>query len=250
MSAGISALAIVGVVGWQVNKVIQGKNADLQATAAAAVSMPGGQGTNAIGDMSGAATSSSPEDIAQIGTNAIGELMTRYTIATKNTPYTPELGAQIVAQVAPNVDARVAYSVYDAKMLPTDPDTSYVRMGVYRTDLQAALKPLMDNKRYELDIYNDYLQTRDASRLAQLKTATNNYRSAAAQTAKIVVPASASVYHVGILNAMQEFAATLDAMADNINDPVTSLALLKAYNKAEDDMRGSFEALNARFAQK
>lgn len=250
MSAGISALAVLGVVGWQIDKVIQNKNIDLVSVANASVAHDPSNNTDDAMALLGAnaATSSSPEDIAQIGTNAIGELATYYTIATKDTPYTPELGAQIVASVAPTITARVAYPMYNATMIPSDVDTSSTRKTAYRTDLQTSLKPLLQNKRYELDLYNAYVQTRDQSYLTQLKAAAQNYRSAATATAHVVVPTNAISYQVGILNAMQEFAATIDALADNTDDPITSLALLKSYNQAEAEMGTSFTALNTYFA--
>jgi hypothetical protein len=250
MSAGISALAIISVVGWHINKIIQEKNTNLVSIAPAPATHEPRNNSDETTTLLNAdvATSSSPDDIAQIGTNAIGKLATYYAIATQYTPYTPELGAQIVASVAPTVSAHVAYPTYNTTMIPTDANTSAARKAVYQTDIKTSLKPLMQNKTYELDLYNAYMHTRNPIYLNKLKTAAQNYRTAATETARIVTPVDAVSYQVGILNAMQEFAATLDALADNTDDPITSLALLKSYNQAESDMVHSFTALNTYFA--
>lgn len=249
-SAALSIVAVVGVIGWQIYRIVQEKNTNLQAIAAAGTANTGVGNANTGLGIAPAATSSSPEEISQLGTNAIGQLVVDYAALTQTTPYTSELGAQIAASVAPTLQVRVAHTTYDAKTLSTDPDTSYKRMLAYRTALQASLKPMMKNEKGELDMYNTYIQTHDASYLTQLKTAAQNYRDAAVGTAKVVVPADAVSYQIGILNAMQEFAATLDVMADNADDPLTSVALLGSYNQAEANMTNSFAALNTYYTQK
>lgn len=251
MSATLSVVAVVGVATWQIGKILETKNTALHATATATagVSLSGATDSSDLSTQlkAGTATSSTPEEISQIGTNAIGAVATYYALATQNTPYTPELGAQIIATVSPTVAARVPYQMYDAHMIATDADTSLARRDRYRTDLQTSLKPLTYNTRYELDLYNEYVHTRNTTHLEELKVAAHNYRTAASAAADVTVPANATLYHVGILNAMQEFSATLDMMADNVADPITSLALLKSYNQAESDMMSSFSALHAYF---
>jgi len=196
------------------------------------------------------ATSSTPEEIAQIGPNAIGQMATYYAILTQNNAYTPEIGAQIAASIAPSIHARVPYPMFNEKSLSTNSDTSYQGMIAYRTALQTSLAPLKLNKDYELHLYNAYVETRDAAYLTQLTTAAEHYREAAGLTARVSVPKDAVSIHVGILNAMQEFASTLDLIVANISDPITSLALLSSYSKAESDMVNAFTDLDDYYASK
>lgn len=250
MSAVLSAVAVVGVAGWQISNILEAKGNILQATATVGASHVPADGANELDSQLGTATSSTPDEISQIGVNAIGELATNYAVATQHTPYTPTLGAQIVAAVTPTVIARIGYSTYDTNMIPTTSDTSSVRKLQYRTDLHTAFIPLTRNTTYELDLYNDYVQTQDHKYLDQLKTAAQNYRDTVTATAHVIVPANAVTYQVNILNAMQKFATTIDTMADNTADPITSVVLLNSYNQAESDMYSSFGALNAYLTQK
>jgi hypothetical protein len=255
VSATLSVVVVVAVAGWKFHQITAQKAIDLFAVAQAE---PAPQGTDPARELAQAlgmglapgATSSTPEEIARIGDSTIARLTSYYTYLEESGSYTPEIAAQIAASIAPSVSAHVPYTTHDPKTIPTDSGTSYKRMIEYRNDLQVSLAPLKKNSAYELDLYNTYMQTRDTRYLTELKTAAQHYRDAAAQTAKVTVPADAVSIQVGILNAMQEFAATLTFIVDNIQDPVTSLALLSSYNKAENDMTESFATLDAYYASK
>lgn len=255
VSAALSVIVVVAVAGWKFHQITAQKAIDLFAVAQAEPAPPGVDPARELAQALGmglapGATSSTPEEISRIGDNTIARLTSYYTYLEESGSYTPEIAAQIAASIAPMVAAHVPYTTYDPQTIPTDSGTSYKRMIEYRTDLQRSFAPLKKNNTYELDLYNNYMQTHDTRYLAELKTAAQNYRDAAAQTAKVTVPADAISIQVGILNAMQEFAATLTFIVDNIQDPVTSLALLSSYNKAENDMTTSFAALDAYYASK
>ena len=123
-------------------------------------------------------------------------------------------------------------------------------MIMYRNDLKVALEPMQKNKTAEIDLIGNYEQTKDPSYLAQLRTAANNYRASASNTLAIIPPSDAVTYHVGIINATREFAATLDAFSTYATDTITAAALLMSYNQAEQDMLSSFSALTAYFTRK
>ncbi|MBI5003785.1 hypothetical protein HZC00_01690 [Candidatus Kaiserbacteria bacterium] len=256
VSAILSVIVVATVAGWRFHQISTQKDVDLFAVARSATTHTTGDSparslAEALGmNMSPNATSSTPEEISQIGPNTMSRLMTYYSFLEQSGSYTPELGAQIAASIAPTVQAHVPYTMYDEASVQTDPDTSYRRMRAYRTDLQKSFAPFSKNTAYELDLYNDYMQTHDEKYLSQLKTAAQNYRDAATLTAKVVVPTDAVSIHVGVLNALQEFSSTLTLIADNIHDPITSLALLSSYNKAEDSMTTSFAALDTYYASK
>lgn len=255
VSAALSVIVVVAVAGWKFHQMTSQKSIDLFAVAQAEPAPPGTDPARELAQALGmglapGATSSTPEEISQIGDRTIARLTSYYTLLEESGSYTPEIASQIAASIAPMVAAHVPYTTYDPQTIPTDSGTSYQRMIEYRTDLQRSFAPLKKNGAYELDLYNNYMQTHDTRYLTELKTAAQNYRDAAAQTAKVTVPADAVSIQVGILNAMQEFGATLNLVVDNMQDPVTSLALLASYNKAENDMITSFAALDAYYASK
>jgi len=255
ISATLSVLLVVGVLTWRFETMTRQNNTDLYAVAHAEVSQ--GQSGDAASDLakslgihSPTAIPSNAEEIAQIGTTTIGRLVTYYNTLSQNNEYTPEVGAQIAASIAPSVKADIPYTTYDASSITTKSDTSYSGMIAYRKALQGSFAPLQKNTTYELDLYDTYMKKHDAHLLVQLKSAAQNYHSAAEQTAKVIVPSDATSIQIGVLNALQEFGTTLDFMIDNINSPVTSLALLGSYNKAENDMTIAFSALNTYYASK
>lgn len=253
-SAALSLVVVVGVAGWTMRETARQKDADLTAIADIAAA---GQGADAAYDLAANlgihapyATSSTPEEIAQIGTSTLSRIVDSYMELARHHAYTPEVGARIAASVAPSVRADIPYAMYDDTSVATSSDTSRKGRVAYRAALQTSLAPFKKNATYELGLYDAYMKTHDAKFLAQIKAAAENYRDAASLTAKVTVPQDAVGIHVGILNATQEFATTLDFIVDNIGDPVTSLALLRSYDKAEDDMADSFGALDAYFAEK
>jgi hypothetical protein len=123
-------------------------------------------------------------------------------------------------------------------------------MLAYRSDLRIALQPLLENDGSELEIYGKYVETSDPAHLEKLREAAERYRAAAEAAAAMTVPRDAVSYHKDILNAMEQFAATLDAMAKYADDPFASVALLRSYNAAEARMFTTFDALGNYYGQK
>jgi hypothetical protein len=181
--------------------------------------------------------------ISQIGPAVITTLASDYFAMKQQGNYTPEAAQKVAATLVPSLQAQIAYNAYNAADVKTDSNTSFARMMTYRTDLQKSLAPLLKNKEYELTTYGKYVETQDKIYLDQLGVVSKNYKDAAAATANVVAPADARSYHIAILNAMQEFATTLDVMIANANDPISSAVLLQNYNHAESDMLNSFRAL-------
>lgn len=196
----------------------------------------------------GAGTSTDP--VGMIGPVVLGKLMGEYAGLVESQSYSQDALQQAAASIAPNVKAVVPYQTYTLDDLTTDTDTSYARMLTYRSDLRAALAPLLDNKNSELEMYAKYVETSDPTYLGKLAAAAANYRLAASSTAKVVVPRDAVNYHLDILNAMEKFAATLDSMSKHGDDSIGSVALLRTYNDAEQRMYTSFNALSDYYGQK
>jgi len=260
MTAIIAVCALVGVLGWEVVSFVQSRNTQLSAVAAAASQGSGAQSNgNDTMDLSNQAVlsgfgplpgSSATSSVADIGPNVMGQLVANYIAAQQGGTYTPESGKQMAASMAPYIKAQVPYTPYTIAQVPTVDDLSYARMLKYRSDMQVALQPLLKNTQPELNIIAQYADTKDPSYLAQLRTVASNYTKAAQNASQIQVPQDAASAHLGTLNAMQEFAAVLNAFADNAEDPITSMALLRAYNQAEQGMFTSFNTLAQYYAGK
>jgi hypothetical protein len=204
----------------------------------------------------GIATSSNPsatsssDSIAMIGPMVVAELVGQYAGLQDQGTYSQRSGEQAASSIAPNIRATVSYKTYALGDIKTDSDTSYQRMLTYRSDLRIALAPLLQNTSSELDLYGKYIETSDPTYLIELSAAAKNYHVAAESAAALTVPRDAVNYHRDILNAMQEFAGMLDALAAHPGDVLASVALLRTYNQAEADMYTSFNALPAYYGQK
>lgn len=197
-------------------------------------------------------TSTAPgtNGIAIIGPVVTAEMVGVYASLQDQGSYTSADIQSASAHIAANMRATVPHKTYTLADIKTDADTSYARMLTYRGDLRIALAPLLENSGSELEIYGKYIETSDSTYLAQLSSASQNYTRAAQQSAALTVPKDAINYHKDILNAMEQFAATLDQMVAHAADPLASMALLRTYNQSESDMYYSFKALSAYYSQK
>jgi hypothetical protein len=167
-----------------------------------------------------------------------------------NGSFSSEQGIKDSERIGEEIQPHVDYPVFTTNDALLDPDISKERTFTYRADLRVALEPLLLNKDMELEIFGRYIESGNTSYLNALRAAAVNYRKAASNTAALKVPKDVAVYHAAIINAMNEFAATLEAMAANASDPFASVALLKTYNQAQADMLASFGEIGAYAARK
>lgn len=198
---------------------------------------------------SAAGASEDADGISNIAENVMGALLGSYATLAESGSYTPEEGEKIAEDIANSLKASVSYPVYSQSDLKTDTDISYERMLAYRSDLRIALEPLLKNPGYELGLFANYIETRDKSYTDQLRTTAENYRTAIGNVANVVVPEDAVSEHVGILNALSEFASVVERMTRHADDPFASAALLRTYNETESRLFTSFDAL-ATYARK
>lgn len=183
------------------------------------------------------------DGLSNIEGNVVGALLGSYTVLAESGLYTPEGGEKIAEDIATTLRAKVSYPTYAAVDLKTDTDISYNRMLVYRSDLREALEPLLANPGYELSLFANYIESRDTIYTDRLRQAAKNYRAAVENAAIITVPEDALSYHVGILNSLSEFGATIEAMANHADDAFASVALLATYNTSERNLMTSFDSL-------
>jgi hypothetical protein len=249
ITAALSVLILLAVAGWEMNQSLQAKNAPPVPAPVSAQDVPAALADTAdAASTSSAATSSDP--ISDIGTTVLNQLEGAYTQMQEAGVYSTTTAQEAGESLAPYVTASVSYPTFSSGDIKTDPDTSYARMLTYRNDLRTSLAPLLKNTEPEYEIFAYYTDTKDASYLTKLKDVAQNYRDAANLTANVSVPADAVPYHIAILDAMEEFAATLDAMAAHASDPFASVALLRSYDQAESDMLTSFNALTTYYKSK
>ena len=247
ITAALSVLVLALVAGWEMNQSVQANN---PATALGVQTLPSlvSSGVGASAAASATATSSDP--ISAIGPAVLYQLEGAYQQMQQAGVYSTTTAAAAAQSLAPYVTANVSYPTFSASDVKTDSDTSYARMLTYRNDLRTSLAPLLKNTEPEYEIFAYYVDTKDASYLAKLKNVAQEYRDAATLTSKVTAPEDAVTYQVGIQNAMEEFAGTLDAMAAHADDPFASVALLRSYDQAESDMMTSFNALTSYYKSK
>ena len=254
--AGVSAAAFLAVVAWQIYQSSQGVDAGA-ATPAIDPYVPASQpiGTSVIPSPYALVSTATDEAtssnvLSLLGEAVVGRLVDAY-LGLQTAGVFSTSTAQAAAQdTLPLLEMSVSYTAYAPSDLTSDRDTSYARMLAYRNDLRGSLAPLLKSTTPEYEILLNYLRTSDATYLVQLADVAQNYRDAIEATAKVVVPADAIPYHVGILNAMREFAAVLDALAAPANDPFASAAYLRSYDQAESSMLASFNALTTYYKSK
>lgn len=189
------------------------------------------------------AASEDPDGIAYIADNVAGVLLGSYSTLSNAGSYTPEEGERVAELIASDLLANVSYSSYSSKDIKTDPDTSYERMLEYRNDLRVALEPLLENPGYELGIFANYIESRDANYLKQLRQTALNYRTVVANASSLTVPQDAVPHHVDALNALSEFGVVVERLARHAEDAFASAALLRTYNESEARLFTSFNTL-------
>jgi hypothetical protein len=244
LTAYLAVLVLVGVVGWHMSLPSNGTSPQIQATASAAQSE-----SDALTALASSTASGSAQGITPLGASIFAQAVVAFDKATQLAS-SSEAGLAAVQDFGAKIKPPVNYRTYAASDITTVPDTSKERVLAYRADLRRAFEPLLENKEYELDVFANYVNTKNPSYLAALHAASENYKTAITNTEKVVAPADAAVYQAAILTAMSEFSATLDALADNATDPFASSALLRTFVDAQDNMVASFNSVGKYAAKK
>lgn len=261
-AAALSVVALIGVALWQTYSTFVQKRPFLSASGTPSsvgelARTPYG-GVNWQAPVPGAEANPSSEayasedkdGLSNIAENVVGALVGSYTALAETGSYTPAEGEKIAGDIAESLHASVSYKTYSTADLKTDADTSYERMLAYRASLREALEPLLGNPGYELGIFANYIESHDATYLEQLRTTAQNYREAVEKAAAVVVPVDAAPQHVGILNALSEFGATIERLSAHADDAFASAALLRTYQNSEARMMVSFNSLATYYTSK
>lgn len=238
--AAFAVLLLVGVLSWQIVAAFKEK-ARAGVFVATSTSQNGAQNT-AVAPASAPVLAPS-DPIAAVSDNAIGEVVGAYAGLQQEGAYSSTTGSQVAGTIGAGLQAPISYVQLDASQIKTTSDTSYQAMMEYRAALQTSLKPLLSNTVPEYEIFGLYVQTKDPQYLSELNTAAANYSAAASSTAMLTVPQDAISVELGLVNSMNEFAATLNQLASHGSDPIASTVLLENYNQAENDVLTAFQNL-------
>lgn len=227
-TAALSVLVLALAVLWSIQKHVEANSLVAIVSPTSTTSLP-------VVNLPHTASEQNPRpiDLSDFAPQVVGLLASNYAQMQQHGTYSASAAANAAQQLAPTIKAPVSYKTYSIADITTTPDTLYARMKTYQKDMQAALAPLAKNTTPEISLFSAYAQTKDTAYLDHLRIVVQAYEASVAAAAKIEVPQEAISYHISMLNAMGEFAATLSALADNASDPLTTLALLNTYNDAE-----------------
>jgi hypothetical protein len=243
-------VALLAVAGWQVEKLAREQNSITSYTAPATSTGTGATTGDNIATQTSPSSAPPSTTNSPIASAVLQKLIGSYVTLNQQGMYTPAVGQKVAENMATSLKIPISYAGHTLSEMRTVSDASYARALKYRSDLQTALAPLLKNKQPEFEIFAYYVQTKDKKYLTELGNVADNYRAAEAATLNVIVPNDARAQHLAIVDAMGEFAATLDAMIANADDPFGSAILMRSYNQAEQDMLTSFDALATYFKGK
>lgn len=240
VTAVLAVVVLVGVGVWEVTTSLNEKSA-AATFVTTSDSVSGAQSASvAVVD---ATSTGNTDPLSVVSDNALGEVVGAYAGLQQEGIYSSTTGADIATSIGSGLQAPVSYTPIDASDIRTSSDTSYNAMIQYRAALQTSLKPLLKNTQPEYEIFGMYVETKQQTYLDQLRAAAVNYVAAASSTKALTVPADAVQVQIELVNSMNEFAATLDDLANQASDPISSTVLLENYNQAENDVLNAFQAL-------
>jgi len=258
MTAVISVAALIGVTAWRTVSFVQAKASSVTYVASAEEFPANPNDALSLQEMIllGLATSTNPsalsaeDPITLIAPQVMAQLAGQYGGLLDAGAYTAESALLATEEIAKNMKGTVSYKTYVPEEIKTDEETSYKRMLKYKEDLKVAFAPLLKNNSDEFDLFAAYIEHKDPLYIERLHSAVENYRAAIELTAHVVVPKDAVGYHIAVLNSMQEFAATIDALATHADDPLGSTALVRTYNSAEQHVYYAFNDLGVYYRKK
>jgi hypothetical protein len=245
LTAYVAVLLLVGVIGWVFGTRPELTSSRIQ-TASADTSTAD---KNALTELASSTAGADLQGVTPLGASILAQAVVAYGKAAEQAS-SSDAGLAAVQSFGANIKPPVQYRTYAASDITTVQDSSKDRVLAYRADLRTALEPLLNNKDNELDLFGQYVDTKDTKYLNALSAASQNYKLAIANTEKVVAPSDAAAYQASMLSAMSEFSSTLDTLVNNATDPFASSALMRTYLDAQDNMVTSFNSIGKYAAQK
>ena len=83
-----------------------------------------------------------------------------------------------------------------------------------------------------MGVFAKYSESKDPAYLEEVHSVVATYQNSIEAAASLTTPREAASLHANALNAMGQFAAVLEGLADNADDPITVMVLLRTYNEA------------------
>ncbi len=231
LTAIISIAVFLAIAGWQIQTAVQQKRLATTFVATSAT-IESSEEKSAPTDLENVAR----PPFSPVGESVIGQMVGAYNGLAESSGYTPAKGEEIAKTIAGSLIADIPYKKRSTVEIRVDADTSYARTEQYGEELRVALAPLRKNTQPEFEIFAYYIETKDVSQLALLQSTAEDYRAAARAAAVIIVPLDIVPHHVDLINSLEKFASTLDALAVHADDPFATVAVLRAYNQAENDI--------------
>lgn len=259
VTAALSLAGLIVVAGWVWGGELREKRSSLSARMPASdtlvIATPQNEAWKEELVRAGIIATTSPDVVAEEPSNSFtdqvfSELLSTYVGLKQQGTYTPELADSIARNIAQNSQVTVVFAPITEAEVRVDQDISYERMLAYRDDLRVSTEPLMKNSEPEFSVFAKYVETRNTAYLDELRTVAERYHEAAKRTKNVIAPRDAVTWHVSIVNSLNEFAAVLDAMTRFADDPIASIALLRAYNTAERHLIIAFDSLSGYYATK
>ncbi len=193
----------------------------------------------------GTSSPSAPTDpVENFGGAVMQSLVSGYLSLKEHNQYTPERGELLAERLATQIKAPVIFVPHTESELTLVVDTGEAQLLRYRSDMRAALAPMVDlSAEPEFSLYARYIATNDTAWLDQLSETAARYRTAESAVLKVEVPMSAKDVHLRAVNALGKYTETLERLVRFANDPIASLALLRTYNEDEREFLLAFDAL-------
>ena len=187
------------------------------------------------------ATSTDP--VADMGQYVASALYGGYLSLKKSGGYSPTSGESLAMNVASNIRAPETFTPHTVEELSIKDAASHEGTLAYRDDMRDALLPLVSEDPPEFETYALYIETKDPVWLQKLADAATRYRAAEKNALTVAVPKDAAPEHLRVINALGEYAETLERLSKYGTDALASVALFKSMNENEEEMLRSFDLL-------
>jgi hypothetical protein len=240
ITAGLAIVLLIGAGIWQIARSWEQRTA--AGTFVAASEDRGGAQDAAVA-AADTVNATNTDPISAVSDDAVGELVGAFAGLQQQGIYSTSTAQEVGGSIGLGLQTPITYAPIGAADVKTSPDTSYAAMMKYRAALQTSLKPLLRNTTPEYELFGEYVETKQTSYLDQMHAAALNYAAAASSTLALTVPADGVQVQIELVNSLNEFAATLDAMETHADDPIAGSVLLENYNTAENDVLNAFQAL-------
>jgi hypothetical protein len=153
-----------------------------------------------------------------------------------------DISTDTASQIADNLNSQSytgsdAPKTYSLKDFAIESTNSAAALKDYSAALSSAISiPLAPNQRYELDIFEDFANSNDASILAPLSLNIARYQKIISQLLAMPVPKSLMEEHVILTNSLSAMVFDIQKMQSFPTDPVGGLNAVSDYTTASQDM--------------